>query len=119
MQRTKKITAFVLAIALCVGMLPILGVNAKAADTGKHMDVLFTHDTHSHLNSFSTIVDGKQEEVGGFARLKTLIDEQKEKNPDTLYLDGGDFSMVYGADETGTFCEHGKRKRIVDKKISI
>lgn len=65
----------------------------KAADTGKHMDVLFTHDTHSHLNSFSTIVDGKQEEVGGFARLKTLIDEQKEKNPDTLYLDGGDFSM--------------------------
>ena len=93
MQRTKKITAFVLAIALCVGMLPTLGVNAKAADTGKHMDVLFTHDTHSHLNSFSTIVDGKQEEVGGFARLKTLIDEQKEKNPDTLYLDGGDFSM--------------------------
>lgn len=93
MQRTKKITAFVLAIALCVGMLQTLGVNAKAADTGKHMDVLFTHDTHSHLNSFSTIVDGKQEEVGGFARLKTLIDEQKEKNPDTLYLDGGDFSM--------------------------
>ena len=93
MQRTKKITAFVLAIALCVGMLPTLGVNAKAADTGKHMDVLFTHDTHSHLNSFPTIVDGKQEEVGGFARLKTLIDEQKEKNPDTLYLDGGDFSM--------------------------
>ena len=46
-------------------------VNAKAADTGKHLDVLFTHDTHSHLNSFSTIVDGKQEEVGGFARLKT------------------------------------------------
>ncbi len=53
MQRTKKITAFILAIALCVGMLPTLGVNAKAADTGKHMDVLFTHDTHSHLNSFS------------------------------------------------------------------
>ena len=25
MQRTKKITAFVLAIALCVGMLPTLG----------------------------------------------------------------------------------------------
>ena len=76
MQRTKKITAFVLAIALYVGMLPTLGVNAKAADTCKHMDVLFTHDTHSHLNSFSTIVDGKQEEVGGFARLKTLIDKQ-------------------------------------------
>ena len=94
MQRTKKITAFVLAIALCVGMLPTLGVNAKAADTGKHMDVLFTHDTHSHLNSFSTIVDGKQEEVGGFARLKTLIDEQKEKN--SGYALSGWWRFFYG-----------------------
>lgn len=54
---------------------------------------MFTHDTHSHLNSFSTIVDGEQKEVGGFAKLKTLIDEKKKENPDTLILDGGDFSM--------------------------
>lgn len=25
--------------------------------------------------------------------MKTLVDEQRKKNPDTLYLDGGDFSM--------------------------
>lgn len=31
--------------------------------------------------------------IGGFARIKTLIDEQKEKAPDTLVVDGGDFSM--------------------------
>jgi len=34
-----------------------------------------------------------KEEVGGFAKLKTLIDEKKKENPDTLILDGGDFSM--------------------------
>ena len=42
-------------------------------------------------NSFSTIVDGDQKEVGGFARIKTLIDEKKQEDPDTLVLDGGDF----------------------------
>ena len=49
MQRTKKITAFVLAIALCVGCCRHFGVNAKAADTGKHMDVLFTHTIRIHI----------------------------------------------------------------------
>ena len=65
----------------------------EAAAETKQVDVLFTHDTHSHLNSFSTIVDGEQKEVGGFAKIKTLIDEKKKVNPDTLVLDGGDFSM--------------------------
>ena len=31
--------------------------------------------------------------MGGFARIKTVIDEQKAENPDTLVVDGGDFSM--------------------------
>lgn len=65
----------------------------EAADETKQVDVLFTHDTHSHLNSFSTIVDGEQKEVGGFAKIKTLINKKKKDNPDTLILDGGDFSM--------------------------
>lgn len=26
---------------------------------GKTLDVVFTHDTHSHLNSFSTVIDGE------------------------------------------------------------
>lgn len=81
----------ILIVMLCMPLLP--GVQTEAADGEKHLDVLFTHDTHSHLNSYSTIVNGKQKEVGGFARIKTLIDEKKKENPDTLILDGGDFSM--------------------------
>ena len=66
---------------------------------GKTLDVVFTHDTHSHLNSFSTVIDGESTEVGGFARIKTVIDEQKAENPDTLVVDGGDFFHGYaGAD---------------------
>ena len=57
------------------------------------MDVMFLHDTHSHLNEFATVEDGKSQVLGGFAKIKTLINEQKEKNPETLLLDAGDFSM--------------------------
>ena len=58
------------------------------------MDGLFTPDTHSHPEQvfLRSLMENKErsEDLQG---LKTLIDEQKEKNPDTLYLDGGDFSM--------------------------
>lgn len=59
----------------------------------KSVDIMFFHDTHSHLDSFSTIIDNEAVSVGGFARIKTLIKEQKADNPDTLILDAGDFSM--------------------------
>ena len=80
-------------LAVAVLLLPVMDVLVEAADSTKQIDVLFTHDTHSHLDSFSTIVNGKQEKVGGFAKIKTLINEKKKEDPDTLILDGGDFSM--------------------------
>ena len=87
----KSILSVVLTIAMLMPLAQAVTVKA-AADT-KQIDVLFTHDTHSHLDSFSTIVNGEQKEVGGFAKIKTLINEKKKEDPDTLILDGGDFSM--------------------------
>ncbi len=68
-------------------------VYGETAESAKEVDIIFTHDTHSHLNSFTTIIDEEEKEVGGFARINTLIHEQKTKNPETLVIDGGDFSM--------------------------
>ena len=68
-------------------------VYGETAESAKEVDIIFTHDTHSHLNSFTTIIDEEEKEVGGFARINTLIQEQKAKNPETLVIDGGDFSM--------------------------
>lgn len=59
----------------------------------KSVDMMFLHDTHSHLNEFSTVEEGKSQIMGGFSKIKTLIREQQKKNPETLLLDGGDFSM--------------------------
>ena len=74
--------------------MPLTQITPLNAESNtKEVDVMFTHDTHSHLDSFTTNVDGELQEVGGFARIKTLINEQKKENPNTLILDGGDFSM--------------------------
>ena len=87
----KKIVGILL---IAVIVLPLMtGMQVWAKTEPKQLDILFTHDTHSHLNSFTTIVNGEKKEAGGFAKLKTLIDEHKKVNPDTLVLDGGDFSM--------------------------
>ena len=79
MKRGKKILAFLLIITM---LLPfVMNIPAEAAEKSKQLDVLFTHDTHSHLNSFSTIVDGEQKEVGGFAK-KLLTHPWKQMIPE-------------------------------------
>ena len=87
----KRIVSLFLATTLLMPLTQITPLNAES--NTKEVDVMFTHDTHSHLDSFTTNVDGELQEVGGFARIKTLINEQKKENPNTLILDGGDFSM--------------------------
>ena len=63
------------------------------AKESNEVEVVFTHDLHSHLESFVTEYNGDMVEMGGFARLKTILDEKRSKNPNLFVLDGGDFSM--------------------------
>lgn len=85
---------FLAGFAICMMLLSgMFSGHAFAAEEAKHVDVMFLHDTHSHLNAFATVENGESQVLGGFARIKTLINEQKAKNPDTLLLDAGDFSM--------------------------
>ena len=78
--------AAVFCLSFCYGQV-------MAAEEEKTVDVMFLHDTHSHLNAFATVEGGESKVMGGFAKIKTLVNEQKAKNPDTLMLDAGDFSM--------------------------
>ena len=90
----KECTALALAGVLLLAAVPCAWpVCAQDAAPGTAVDVVFTHDTHSHLNTFTTMVDGLETELGGFARMNTLIEAQRAQNPDTLVIDGGDFSM--------------------------
>lgn len=90
----KECTALALAGVLLLAAVPCAWpVCAQESAPGTAVDIVFTHDTHSHLNTFTTMVDGLETELGGFARMNTLIEAQRAQNPDTLVIDGGDFSM--------------------------
>lgn len=65
---------------------------AAAGEEGK-VSILFTHDMHSHIKSFQTIHEGEDANIGGFARIETIIKEKREQFPELLLVDGGDFSM--------------------------
>lgn len=91
MNKRIKLTGILLTAVLF--LTGIFCLNVAAANDTKQVDIMFVHDTHSHLNEFVTVENGQSQTMGGFAKIKTLINEQKEKNPDTLLLDAGDFSM--------------------------
>ena len=81
-----RLLALVLVLALTV---PLFGTVSAAPETPR-ATILFTHDLHSHLLP-SAAEDGG--EYGGYARLMTVIQEQKQLYPDAILVDGGDFSM--------------------------
>ena len=75
---------------LTVLLLSALLSTVAFAAGKKTTTVLFTHDLHSHFLPVPTASGG---ESGGYARLATLLNRQREKYPDALTLDGGDFSI--------------------------
>ncbi len=79
----------VIPIILLVVILFSFG-NYEAGAAVDELTILFTHDLHSHID---TIIEADGTETGGFARIKTLIDEARAENPTTLVVDAGDFSM--------------------------
>lgn len=87
----KKIIRFsiltLLAIIMCV--MP----KVIKAQENKEVEVVFTHDLHSHLEGFMTEYNDETVEMGGFARIKTVLDQKRKENENLLVLDGGDFSM--------------------------
>ena len=87
MKRCRRLSAWLTILMLLISLCTI---PAQAAEEGDQITILFTHDLHSHFLPQPAEGGG---ESGGYARLKTVIDEQKALHPDALLLDGGDFSI--------------------------
>lgn len=55
----------------------------------KHITILHTNDTHSHIEPFDTS-HAQYPGMGGVAKRYTLISRIRKENPNTLLLDAGD-----------------------------
>lgn len=88
MKAIRRLSALLLSALFTLVLL----APAMAEEPAIQTTILFTHDLHSHL---MPSLDESGSEYGGYARLKTAIDQQREKYSanDVLLLDGGDFSM--------------------------
>ena len=80
----------ILCFLLMLFMILSISAPVLAAENQNTATVLFTHDLHSHL---LPACDEDGGEYGGYARLTTVIGQQREKYPDAILVDAGDFSM--------------------------
>ena len=83
--RSRRLSALILAALVVLSMTPA----APAAEPNR-TTILFTHDLHSH---FLPQAEEDGGESGGYARLKTAIDQERARHPGALLVDGGDFSI--------------------------
>lgn len=86
---------------LCIVLLLLIFPNLANTQEGtKKLIILHTNDLHSRLNGYAPEIDYSPETVnddntiGGFARIATMIEAEREKYGDqVLVLDAGDFLM--------------------------
>lgn len=88
-KHNRKISIFLLVLILFTS-IPSL---TYSREEGKELTILFTHDLHDNLYPFTIEENGEIKRLGGFSRLSTEIKRQREKDPDLLLVDGGDYSM--------------------------
>ncbi len=82
-----RIVIIGLALVIILG-IPVVIFGDQTQDESNDdgtVSIVFTGDMHSHLDV--------QEGTGGFAKLKTVVDEINVDYPDSFLLDAGDFSM--------------------------
>ena len=80
-----------LAALLCLALLALTPVSLAEGEA-KTATILFTHDMHSHFLPVKTEDGG---ESGGYARLYTLLEQQRADNASdgVVTVDAGDWSM--------------------------
>jgi 5'-nucleotidase len=87
--------------SLCIAILLLVLPNlANTQESTKKLVILHTNDLHSRLNGYAPEIDYSPETInddntiGGFARIATLIQAEREKySGQVLVLDAGDFLM--------------------------
>lgn len=89
--KSSRLLSLLLVSILAAGMTGVHVMAQQKAE--KEVNVVFTHDLHSHLNPFYLNENEEENEVGGAARIMSYLEQKRAEDENLLYLDGGDFSM--------------------------
>ncbi len=94
----KQIKEFITIVIVVVIMTiqifcPIGFQNVLADNYEKQITILFTHDMHDNFLPFKTEQNGEVIELGGYARLQSAINREKQKDAELLLVSAGDYSM--------------------------
>lgn len=68
-----------------------LGLVQGLSGQEQKLNILYTNDLHSHFDPQIVPWADKNRLIGGFANIATLVKREKAANPNTVYLDAGDF----------------------------
>ncbi len=85
----KIVSLFLISILILTMVFPIISI----AETDKSITILFTHDLHDRFYPINTVVGDRITEIGGYSRLYSAIKAERNKDPESLLIDAGDFSM--------------------------
>lgn len=89
----KSLKRFCLITTLLL-IFSIPGISYSLAEKNDDtITIVFTHDLHDHIMPYYLDMDNSIKEYGGFARIQSVINSEREKDPQLLLLDAGDFSM--------------------------
>lgn len=77
-----------------LSLVALLSLQTLHAGDDKRLVILHTNDTHSTILPISPLVeDTMKANRGGFVRRIALLAAERQKNPDLLLFDSGDFSQ--------------------------
>ncbi len=97
MNRSRRYAGRAALFTAVLILLAAVFVTAGKAEAGTASDntvsLIFTHDMHSHMDADKKMKNGRLVYSGGFARLKSAMDDVKKDYPQSFVLDAGDFSM--------------------------
>ena len=93
-RKSKRRFELLLALVSLLTALHLFPATAAVAEPAR-LTVLFTNDLHSYFSPHHELAsDGIVRDVGGYARLASAIDEERQRaGGETLLVDAGDFTQ--------------------------
>lgn len=83
----KKILNFLFLFLLTSALF----AQKEPTNNERELTILYTNDLHAHLEPQKIAWISENRKIGGFANIASLVKNEKERNPNAVYFDAGDF----------------------------